>query len=218
MARKLLHKSNFDFEHKTFIKITNRMKALIIIDAQNDFMPTGSLPVTDGDKIIPFINQEMQSGYNLVLATQDWHPQNHQSFASNHNQKKTFEVIDLHGVQQVLWPDHCIQGTFGAALHKDLDMRPITAIFRKGMLPYVDSYSAFFDNGKQNNTGLHGFLQDKNITELTFCGLAGDFCVAYSVNDALLLGYKVRLFDRGIRSINLDNYKKYTSEWNVEVI
>ncbi len=194
------------------------MKALIIIDVQNDFMPTGSLPVAEGDKIIPFINKEMYAGYDLVVATQDWHPQNHQSFASNHSGKNPFEIIDLHGVEQVLWTDHCVQGTYGAELHKDLDLRPIAAIFRKGMNPQVDSYSAFFDNNKRSNTGLHGFLQDKNITELTFCGLAGDFCVAYSVNDALSLGYKVRLFGAGIRSIYSKNYEKYVSEWKVEIV
>ena len=177
------------------------MKALIIIDVQNDFMPTGSLPVKEGDQIIPFINAEMQKGYDLVVATQDWHPATHKSFASQHKGKKPFDVVQLNGIEQILWPDHCVQGTFGAQLHKDLDIRPISAIFRKGMNPEIDSYSAFFDNNKLNNTGLHGFLQEKGITELVFCGLAGDFCVAYSANDAKSLGYKVSLFDKGIRSI-----------------
>ena len=178
------------------------MKALIIIDVQNDFMPTGSLPVKEGDQIIPFINAEMQKGYDLVVATQDWLPGTHKSFASQHKGKKPFDVVQLNGIEQILWPDHCVQGTFGAQLHKDLDIRPISAIFRKGMNPEIDSYSAFFDNNKLNNTGLHGFLQEKGITELVFCGLAGDFCVAYSANDAKALGYKVSLFDKGIRSIN----------------
>ncbi|MFK8284738.1 bifunctional nicotinamidase/pyrazinamidase [Capnocytophaga canis] len=191
------------------------MKALIIIDVQNDFMPSGTLPVAEGDQIVPFINQEMYKDYDLVVATQDWHPQNHQSFASNHEGRKPFEVINLHGIDQVLWTDHCVQDTFGASLHQDLDTHRIAAIFRKGMNPEVDSYSAFFDNNKRNNTGLHGFLKDKNITELTFCGLAGDFCVAYSVNDALSLGYKVRLLDNGIRSINPENYQKYKADWGI---
>lgn len=194
------------------------MKALIIVDVQNDFMPTGTLPVAQGDEIIPFINKEMHSGYDVVIATQDWHPQNHKSFASNHCGKKVFETINLQGITQVLWPDHCVQNTFGAELHKDLDKSPITAIFRKGMNVEVDSYSAFFDNNKLNNTGLHGFLKDKNVTELTFCGLAGDFCVAYSVNDALALGYKVRLLNNGIRSINPKEYEKYVSEWGIDLI
>ena len=178
------------------------MKALVIVDVQNDFMPTGALPVPEGDLIIPFINAEMRNGYDLIVATQDWHPANHKSFASNHAGKKPFEVIKLNGIDQILWTDHCVQGTFGAELHKDLDIRPISAIFRKGMNPEVDSYSAFFDNNKQGNTGLHGFLQDKGIKELVFCGLAGDFCVAYSANDARELGYKVSLFEKGIKSIN----------------
>lgn len=190
------------------------MKALLIIDVQNDFMPTGSLPVANGDQIIPFINKEMHNNYDLIIATQDWHPQNHQSFASNHLGKKPFEVIDLHGIKQVLWTDHCVQGSFGAELHSHLDCKPISAIFRKGMNPEVDSYSAFFDNNKKNNTGLHGYLQDKNVKELTFCGLAGDFCVAYSVNDALSLGYKVKLFHQGIRSINSESFEQYLKQWN----
>ena len=129
------------------------MKALIIIDVQNDFMPTGALPVKEGDQIIPFINAEMQKGYDLVVATQDWHPATHKSFASQHKGKKPFDVVQLNGIEQILWPDHCVQGTFGAQLHKDLDIRPISAIFRKGMNPEIDSYSAFFDNNKLNNTG-----------------------------------------------------------------
>lgn len=194
------------------------MKALIIIDVQNDFMPSGTLPVAKGDEIIPFINKEIHSGYDLVIATQDWHPQNHQSFASNHEGKNPFEIIDLHGIKQVLWTDHCVQGSRGAELHSDLDTSLIAAIFRKGMQPEVDSYSAFFDNNKRNSTGLHGFLKEKNITELTFCGLAGDFCVAYSVNDALSLGYKVRLLTNGIRSIDPKTYEKYVAQWGIESI
>ncbi|MDO5105134.1 bifunctional nicotinamidase/pyrazinamidase [Capnocytophaga sp.] len=194
------------------------MKALIIIDVQNDFMPGGTLPVAKGNEIIPFINKEIHSGYDLVVATQDWHPQNHQSFASNHEGKNPFEIVDLHGIKQVLWTDHCVQGSRGAELHNDLDTSSIAAIFRKGMQPEVDSYSAFFDNNKGNSTGLHGFLKEKNITELTFCGLAGDFCVAYSVNDALSLGYKVRLLTNGIRSIDPKTYEKYVAQWGIESI
>nr|WP_315124824.1 bifunctional nicotinamidase/pyrazinamidase [uncultured Capnocytophaga sp.] len=177
------------------------MKALIIVDVQNDFMPTGALPVPEGDQIITAINVEMYKGYDLIVATQDWHPTNHKSFASQHKDKKTFDIVQLNGIDQILWPEHCVQGSFGAELHKDLDTRPISAIFRKGMNPEIDSYSAFFDNNKLNSTGLHGYLQDKGIKELVFCGLAGDYCVAYSANDAKALGYEVRLFEEGIRSI-----------------
>ena len=164
-------------------------------------MPTGALPVPNGDEVVPAINAEMKNNYDLIVATQDWHPANHKSFASNHQGKKPFEVIKLGGIDQILWTDHCVQGSFGAELHKDLDIAPIAAVFRKGMNPEVDSYSAFFDNNKQNPTGLHGYLQEKGITELVICGLAGDFCVAYSAEDARNLGYKVSLFEAGIRSI-----------------
>ena len=177
------------------------MKALIIVDLQNDFMPTGALPVPQGDQIISHINAEMQKDYSVIVATQDWHPANHKSFASQHVGKNPFDTVQLNGIDQILWPDHCVQGTFGAELHKDLDTRRISAIFRKGMNPKIDSYSAFFDNNKQNPTGLHGYLQEKGITELVICGLAGDFCVAYSAEDARNLGYKVSLFEAGIRSI-----------------
>lgn len=190
------------------------MKALIIVDVQNDFMPTGSLPVSYGNEIIPFINKEMEKNYDLIVATQDWHPENHKSFASNHQGKKVFESIDLQGVSQILWPNHCVQGSTGAEFHSELNCKPISAIFRKGMNPEVDSYSAFFDNNRKENTGLHGYLKDKNITELTFCGLAGDFCVAYSVNDALQLGYKVRLLHEGIKSIDQKKFEEYVKNWN----
>lgn len=190
------------------------MKALIIVDVQNDFMPTGSLPVSYGNEIIPFINKEMEKNYDLIVATQDWHPENHKSFASNHQGKKIFESIDLQGVSQILWPNHCVQGSTGAEFHSELNCMPISAIFRKGMNPEVDSYSAFFDNNRKENTGLHGYLKDKNITELTFCGLAGDFCVAYSVNDALQLGYKVRLLHEGIKSIDQKKFEEYVKNWN----
>ena len=178
------------------------MKALIIVDLQNDFMPTGALPVPQGDQIISHINAEMQKDYSVIVATQDWHPANHKSFASQHVGKKPFDIVQLNGIDQILWPDHCVQGTFGAELHKDLDTRCISAIFRKGMNPEIDSYSAFFDNNKLNNTGLHGYLQDKGIKELVFCGLAGDFCVAYSANDAKALGYEVKILENCVKYIN----------------
>ena len=161
------------------------MKALIIVDLQNDFMPTGALPVPQGDQIISHINAEMQKDYSVIVATQDWHPANHKSFASQHVGKKPFDIVQLNGIDQILWPDHCVQGTFGAELHKDLD-----------------SYSAFFDNNKLNNTGLPGYLQDKGIKELVFCGLAGDFCVAYSANDAKALGYEVKILENCVKYIN----------------
>lgn len=189
------------------------MKALIVIDVQNDFMPGGTLAVAQGDAIVPMINEAMYQDFDLVVATQDWHPQEHKSFASNHAGQNVFDLIELHGISQVLWPDHCVQGTSGADFHRDLDTRPISAIFRKGTNTDVDSYSAFLDNNQKDHTGLHGYLQDKGVTELTFCGLAGDFCVAYSVNDALALGYKVRILDAAVRAINPETYRQCKSEW-----
>lgn len=189
------------------------MKALVIIDVQNDFMPSGALPVPKGDEVVAAINRELHKDYATVVATQDWHPADHLSFAANHKGKQPFEVIDLNGISQVLWPTHCVQGSLGAALHPELNTRPIAAIFRKGMQREVDSYSAFFDNQRQHPTGLHGYLQEKGITELTFCGLAGDYCVAYSVNDALSLGYKVQLLTEGIRAINAEDFDRYRRQW-----
>jgi nicotinamidase/pyrazinamidase len=133
------------------------MDALIIIDVQNDFIPGGSLAVPGGEEIIKIIN-ELQSEFSLVVATQDWHPANHKSFASNHSGKRVFEKVDLHGLEQLLWPDHCIQGSKGAEFHKELDMRKVEAIFRKGMDAEIDSYSGFFDNGYRKSTGLAGYL------------------------------------------------------------
>lgn len=189
------------------------MKALILIDIQNDFMPGGALAVSQGDEIIPFVNDAIQSDYDLVVATQDWHPLSHKSFASNHKDKKIYDIIDLHGIKQVLWPNHCVQGTSGADLHPQLQTEKIEAIFRKGTNLEIDSYSAFFDNNRKNSTGLHGYLQEKGIKSLTFCGLAGDFCVAYSVNDALSLGYEVRLLQAAIRSISMQTYAEYVKTW-----
>lgn len=170
------------------------MKTLIIIDVQNDFMPGGPLAVPGGDKIVPVINK-IQSHFDLVIATQDWHPKAHKSFASNHADKKPFETIDLNGFQQTLWPDHCVQGTAGADLHRNLNPDRISAIFRKGMDQEVDSYSAFYDNNQKLNTGMAGFLKDKGATELYFCGLAADICVYYSILDSILEGFSAILIE-----------------------
>ena len=175
-------------------------EVLILIDIQNDFI-TGSLPVPDGQSIISPVNQ-LITEFGHVIATQDWHPENHFSFFTQHKDKKAFDAVTKDDYIQTLWPPHCVQGSSGANFCPELHTNTVAAIFRKGMDPNIDSYSAFFDNNKLNNTGLHGFLQDKGITELVFCGLAGNFCVAYSANDAKSLGYKVSLFDKGIRSIN----------------
>ena len=137
------------------------MRALIIVDIQYDFLPGGSLAVAKGNEIIPIINQ-IQTDYDLVVATQDWHPATHQSFASAHPGKTNFEQIELHGLQQVLWPDHCVQESPGARLSQPVTDTPrIEAVFRKGIDPRIDSYSAFFDNGRRKNTGLTGYLKDR---------------------------------------------------------
>lgn len=170
------------------------MKTLIIVDAQIDFMPGGALEVKEGDRIIPVINQ-MLPKFDLVIATQDWHPKNHKSFAVNHPGKKEFEVIDLNGLEQKLWPPHCVQGTKGAEFHRDLNVHPIEAIFRKGLDPEIDSYSGFYDNGHKKTTGLAGYLREKGATELFFCGLAADICVYYSLIDALKEDFNATLIE-----------------------
>lgn len=183
------------------------MKALIIVDVQNDFLPGGALAVANGDEILELINR-IQSKYDLVVATQDWHPNNHKSFASQHLAKNVFEQIELNGLNQTLWPDHCVQGTNGAAISTSLNTDRIEAIFRKGMDRYIDSYSGFFDNGKLKNTGLHGYLQSRNIDEVHVCGLAADFCVYFTAQDALDLGYKTAIISKGTKAIDKDGYMK----------
>ena len=181
------------------------MKALIIVDLQNDFIPGGSLAVPDGDKIITRVN-ELQKKFDVVVATQDWHPANHKSFASQHEGKNPFDIIDLNGLQQTLWPDHCIQGTKGAELHKDLNTNKIEAIFRKGTNPEIDSYSGFFDNGRKKSTGLHGYLQERKVSSVFVCGLAADFCVYYTALDALSVGYDTTILDESVKAIDPINY------------
>jgi nicotinamidase/pyrazinamidase len=183
------------------------MKILIIIDAQNDFMPGGALAVPDGDLIIPVINQ-IQDKFNLVVATQDWHPQSHSSFASNHDGKKPFDTIEWHGLEQILWPDHCVINTRGAEFHTDLKTDKIEAVFRKGMDRDIDSYSGFYDNGHKKSTGLTGYLRERNATELYFCGLAADFCVNYSIADAIDEGFNATLIEDATRPIDPQKYKE----------
>ena len=181
------------------------MKTLILIDVQNDFMPGGPLQVPDGDMIVPVINK-IQNFFDLIVATQDWHPKNHKSFASNHNGAKVFDIIDLHGTRQTLWPDHCIQGSHGADLHMDLEPDRIAAIFRKGMDPEIDSYSGFFDNNHQLSTGLSGYLKEKGISEVYFCGLAADICVYYSILDSILEGFSAMFIEDASRPLFPDKF------------
>lgn len=187
------------------------MKALIILDVQNDFMPKGTLEVKNGDKIIPVING-LTKKFDLIVATQDWHPKNHNSFASNHPGKKPFETIQLYGIEQTLWPDHCVQGTPGAEFHPDLDTQCIATIFRKGMDLEKDSYSGFYDNYGQHSTGLAGYLKDREAKELYFCGLCADICVYFSIKDAIKEGFKCCLIEDATYPLNEDKFQKIKEE------
>ncbi|UAB85378.1 bifunctional nicotinamidase/pyrazinamidase [Zunongwangia sp. SCSIO 43204] len=186
------------------------MKSLLLIDVQNDFMPGGALAVPEGNQIVPIINK-IQHKFDLVLATQDWHPAGHASFASTHN-KDLYELIDLNGIDQVMWPDHCVQGTTGADFHAELKLDKIEAIFRKGTNPEIDSYSGFYDNAHLKSTGLSGYLKEKGVTELYFAGLAGDFCVAFSVKDALAEGFTSFLIEDATRAIDAEGFEKAKAE------
>lgn len=183
------------------------MKTLIIVDTQYDFMPGGALEVPQGDAIVPVINK-VQPAFDLVIATQDWHPPHHTSFASNHEGKNVFDEITLHGTKQVLWPEHCIQGSKGAAFHKDLEMNAVETIFRKGMDPEIDSYSGFYDNGHLKSTGLKGYLQEKGVKDVYFCGLAADICVYYTLLDALKEGFHVHLLTDATKALDDDAFAK----------
>jgi len=189
--------------------------ALIIVDIQNDFLKGGSLEVSNANEVIPVINQ-LQNQFDLIVATQDWHPHNHKSFASQHDDKFEFDTIDLNGLEQVLWPDHCVQGTFGAEFHKDLNTNKIEAIFRKGMDKEVDSYSGFYDNGRRKNTGLLGYLKDRNVNEVSIAGIASDFCVIFTAYDALDLGFKTNIIENGSRPIHAENWEIIKNEFAVE--
>ena len=182
------------------------MKALIIVDVQHDFLPGGALAVPGGDEIIPLIN-ELQSYADLIVATQDWHPAGHKSFASAHEGKKVFDKIDLEGLEQVLWPDHCVQGTRGAEFSPELNMNHIEAIFRKGMEHGIDSYSGFYDNGHRKATGLGAYLKGRGVTEIWVCGLASDFCVYFTALDGLEQGFKTTLIEDASRPIDATSFE-----------
>lgn len=185
--------------------------ALLLIDVQNGFMPEGELPVIGGDDIVPVINKIIGK-YRLVVASQDWHPSSHLSFAANHKGKNIFDVIDLDGLEQVLWPVHCVAGSVGADFHPQLIQDQISAIFRKGMDPLVDSYSAFYDNGRRFNTGLASYLKFHQIKHLHIVGLAADYCVYYSIKDALDAGFGVSLITNATRAISEESFVKQQSE------
>jgi nicotinamidase/pyrazinamidase len=177
------------------------MKALIIVDVQNDFLPGGALGVPLGDEVIPAINA-IQADFDLVVATQDWHPAEHGSFASIHPGTQPLQVIDLNGISQVLWPDHCVQDTHGAALVSELDQQRVAAIFRKGMDPMVDSYSGFYDNWRLHSTGLGDYLKGKGVKGVSVCGLAADYCVFYTARNAIELGFETEILTFATRPID----------------
>jgi len=176
--------------------------ALILVDLQVDFMPTGMLPVAEGDQVVPIANALMPN-YKTIVATQDWHPANHGSFAANHPWRKPGQVIDLHGLQQVLWPIHCVQDTWGSEFVANLDTDRITKVFQKGTDPKIDSYSGFFDNGHRKSTGMAEWLRKQGIEEVHVLGLAADFCVKFTVLDALAEGFRTVLIEDATRGVNL---------------
>ena len=183
------------------------MKTLVIIDVQNDFIPGGSLAVPGGDQIVALINK-LQEEFDLVIATQDWHPRDHSSFAANHPGKNEFEKIELHGQEQVLWPVHCVQNSDGAKFHPELKSSKIETIFRKGTSKEIDSYSGFYDNAHLKSTGLAGYLKEKGADELYFCGLAAEYCVYFSVMDALKEGFSATLIEDATRPLDDEDFQQ----------
>ena len=181
-------------------KITD---ALLVVDVQNDFCPGGALAVPDGDQVVPVINR-LSELFEVVLHTQDWHPAGHHSFASSHDGKDPYDVITVDYGEQVLWPDHCVQGTDGAAFHPELNITRSQLVLRKGFRRHIDSYSAFFENDQQTVTGLTGYLRNRKIDTLYVTGLAADFCVKWTVLDAIKEGLHVNVVEDAVRGIDLD--------------
>ena len=177
--------------------------ALLVIDVQNDFCPAGALEVAGGNEIVSDINHEMKK-YDCVVLTQDWHPKGHSSFAISHKGKNPLDVVEMPYGDQILWPEHCVQGSKGAEFHSDLDADRANAVIRKGSNPLIDSYSAFFENDRITATGLDGYFKSLGIEKINLVGLATDFCVNYSAQDAAELGYKVSVFEGMCRAIDLN--------------
>jgi len=177
--------------------------ALLVIDVQNDFCVGGALAVPDGDAVVPVVNRLMPR-FPLVVLTQDWHPRGHGSFASSHPGRHPYETIEVAYGEQVLWPDHCVQGTRGAGFHPDLELDRAALILRKGSDPAVDSYSALFENDRRTPTGLAGWLRERQVGRLFLVGLATDFCVRYSALDARRAGFGVSVVEEGVRGIDMD--------------
>ena len=178
------------------------MRALLVVDMQNDFMPGGPLGVHDADQIVPLINQ-LSAQFPLTVATQDWHPADHCSFASNHPQKKPGDVVQINKIEQILWPVHCVRFSRGAELVQTLNKEAISSVFYKGTDRLIDSYSAFFDNARGKSTGLEEYLKTRNVSDLYLAGVATEYCVLYSAFDAVDLGFSVVVIADACRPINL---------------
>ena len=178
------------------------MKTLVLVDIQNDFLPGGALAVPEGDRIVPVVNA-LQPDFDLVVATQDWHPAGHGSFAASHPGRKPFEQIDLNGLPQTLWPVHCVQNTGGALFAPGLDTRRVERVFPKGTDPGVDSYSGLFDNGRRRGTGMVEWLRQRGAHDLWICGLATDYCVKFTALDAVREGFRVNLLTAACRGVDL---------------
>jgi len=178
-------------------------RALVLVDIQNDFIPGGALAVAEGHEVVPVANRVVKE-FEIVIATQDWHPENHGSFASQHAGKNPGETIELNGIPQVLWPDHCVQESRGAEFHPDLDTGIFTKVFRKGTDPAIDSYSGFFDNGHLRSTGMGEWLREAGVTDIWVMGLATDYCVKFTALDGVKLEFNVRLIEDGCRGVNLE--------------
>ncbi len=178
------------------------MRALVLVDLQNDFLAGGALAVPDGNAVVPLANA-LQPSFPLVVCTQDWHPPNHESFASQHPGRQPGDQIELAGLPQTLWPDHCVQGSVGAEFAPDLDTSRLDAVFQKGSDRGIDSYSAFFDNAHRKDTGLGDWLKQKGVREVWLLGLATDYCVRFSALDALGLGFATHVIEDGCRAVDL---------------
>ena len=179
------------------------MKALLIVDIQNDFCPGGALAVPGGDKIVPVINKLIDK-FDAIIQTQDWHPEGHSSFASSHEGKNPYDTIEMEYGAQVLWPDHCVQGSEGADFHPNLNIKKSQVIIRKGFRKEIDSYSTFFENDQKTTTGLTGYLNQRDITDLYTVGLATDFCVKWSILDGIDEGFNMHIVEDAVKGIDLD--------------
>ena len=183
------------------------MKALLIVDLQNDFCPGGALAVPQGDTIVPTVN-ELVDAFDIVIQTQDWHPSGHHSFASSHDGKNPYDTVELDYGTQVLWPDHCVQGSNGADFHPELNTHKSEVIIRKGFRKEIDSYSTFYENDNQTPTGLTGYLRDRGITDLYTVGLAADVCVKWSILDGIDEGFTMYIVEDAVKGIDLDGSLK----------